>query len=548
MKPLHALVLASALAGILGCPTRKKYDRIPVVRITSPAPDTHASGNVQIMATVDPAVELPIVLRVDDTALTTLTGPSVTFPWNTIGVTEAPHTLIAEVAFSDGVAASAPVIVTVDRTRPRVVLTPTPGASGVILRSPIRAEFSEPVLLPQGIGQTFSLSVEDTPVPTTVTLDAQNRAATIRIDDPTSFTLPATLSATIAPTITDRAGNALDLGDPDWSWRVPEWIAFPAVPETSSPRIAVRSDLIPTAAWISVGRVHVATLELGDWAPFPAPPNQASSYETALTLIGEDRPFIAWSENVPAGMGNEIRAATWDGTAWNALPAFVPKKSGPSFQAPLLRTDGAGRAIVMWKEIQSGTSSFARSNGVTWEEPFQTLSIGANAAFDMVLDKNGNPVVCWTEAGMGHISTWTGTAWKAAPDPTGVFEPFLALDSADAPMVLNGGTSWFVDHLVDGSWEHLSSMAVTSMYSRHARLAAGSDHAPVVAWIDNPVSFAWVFQRWTGTQWDPRLWSVLPAAAVLDEVPQVVVDRQGSAWIGWRSSPNQSFNLWMSNY
>ena len=98
MKLLHASLLVSALVGVSGCPTRSKYDQLPIVRITSPAPDTYTNGTVTITATIDPDLDLPIVLRVDNVGIIkTLASPSESYAWNTIGLPEGAYTLVAEV-------------------------------------------------------------------------------------------------------------------------------------------------------------------------------------------------------------------------------------------------------------------------------------------------------------------------------------------------------------------------------------------------------------------------------------------------------------------
>ena len=119
MKRTEVLVLVPALLGVAGCPTRNKYDETPAVRITSPSIDTtYTNGTVRITAAIDPVLELPIVLLENGIALTTLTPPSYAYDWVTSGAPEGTHTLVAEVAFSDGTARSAPVTVVVDRTPP----------------------------------------------------------------------------------------------------------------------------------------------------------------------------------------------------------------------------------------------------------------------------------------------------------------------------------------------------------------------------------------------------------------------------------------------
>jgi hypothetical protein len=51
--------------------------------------------------------------------------------------------------------------------------------------------------------------------------------------------------------------------------------------------------------------------------------------------------------------------------------------------------------------------------------------------------------------------------------------------------------------------------------------------------------------RWTGQAWDGRAFAF--AQNAVEQVPQLIVDRYGTAWIGWRDTSNR-FNVWMTNY
>ena len=46
-------------------------------------------------------------------------------------------------------------------------------------------------------------------------------------------------------------------------------------------------------------------------------------------------------------------------------------------------------------------------------------------------------------------------------------------------------------------------------------------------------------------RWDTRAFTFGPNS--IDEAPQLAVDRNGTAWIGWRDASNQ-FNLWVPNF
>ena len=127
-------------------------------------------------------------------------------------------------------------------------------------------------------------------------------------------------------------------------------------------------------------------------------------------------------------------------------------------------------------------------------------------------------------------------------------EPFLALDAAHAPMVVTGGSgSFLVQQLVNGaSWQLLPVAAAVPPQARHPRIAAGPDGRPVVAWFEAQ-TIAVGLARWTGQRWDVRAYSFGEGRVAVDEAPQLIVDRQGTAWVSWRETTGLT-NLWMSNY
>jgi hypothetical protein len=565
-------LLVAAFLGIAGCPTRSKYDQMPTVRITSPIPDpTYTNGTVRITAAIDPVLDLPVVLLENSTKLIVLTSPSYSYDWVTSAVSEGEHTIVAEVALSGGTVRSAPITIVVDRTPPTVSRIPAPGAKDVALHAPIQAMFSEPIVLSQPVDATFSLSViGESTLATHATVDAQGRTATIAIDDLTALLLPTALLGTIGSTITDRAGNPLTVPSSDWVWDVPDFVKLP--PSPLCPRLsklihlpvfAVGSDLKPVLGWaasvIESAQIHCQVqLSIYDgqgWNPIGPPSNDINSAMlggATLALDGDDQPFVAWRPSTVPDPG-EIAVASWNGTAWETVPSILPQ-AGVFFPLvyPVLRIGEDKRPILLWGAGPAADRYFmARQTPTGWNGDFGQIPIISQQAFDgphfdMILDASGSPIVSWiAPANRGHVSLWDGSAWSAAFDIPDMTEPFLASDSTHAPMIVSGGSgTFFVQHLVGNVLQPMPSVAAPPQ-TRHPHVAAGPDGLPILAWFDAQTQSVGM-GRWLGQRWDTRAYAFSPANA-LDEPPQLVVDRQGTAWIGWRDSTGE-FNLWMSNY
>jgi hypothetical protein len=199
----------------------------------------------------------------------------------------------------------------------------------------------------------------------------------------------------------------------------------------------------------------------------------------------------------------------------------------------------------------------ARLTAKTWNQDFGAIPLAnqtpfTGPTFDMVLDDRGNPIVGYViPSTTGHVSVWDRSTWSAAPDVAGMTEPFMALDAHHAPMVVVIGTpgSLMVQRLVEGkSWELVPAAAAVPPQARHPRIAAGPDGLPVVAYFDaQTISVG--LARWTGQRWSTRGTFVFSEGlrVAIDEAPELVVDRQGTAWVSWRETTGHT-NLWMSNY
>jgi hypothetical protein len=271
-----------------------------------------------------------------------------------------------------------------------------------------------------------------------------------------------------------------------------------------------------------------------------------------LALAGDDQAFLAWRPGTVPDPG-EIDVAAWSGTAWQGLPPVLPQP-GVFFPIvyPVLRIGQDGRPVLLWGAGTGADRYFmARQTATGWSGDFGLIPIITEQPFDgphfdMILDEKGNPIVSWINpASKGHVSVWDGSTWSAASEVADMTEPFLAADSTRAPMIVSGGGgAFFVQRLVSNVWQPMPATAAPPQ-TRHPHVAAGPDGLPVLAWFDAQTKSVGM-GRWLGQRWDTRAYAFSPPNA-LDEPPQVIVDRQGTAWIGWRDSTGQ-FNLWMSNF
>jgi hypothetical protein len=532
---------------------------------------------VRISAAIDPTLDLPITLLDNGIPLGTLVSPSYSWDWATAAVPEGTHTIVAEVALTSGPVRSDAVTIVVDRTPPIVVSrTPAPGASNVMLRAPIQIAFSEPIRLTRPPDATFSLSTGGTtPVAIQPALDAQGRTAILRIEDPAGVAPPAKLAGTIGPGVTDLAGNPLAVPTGEWSWDVPGHVMLPPTPLCPGlpagnrlPVFAVGSDLVPVLAsatpiTLSDGahcQLQVSRYEAQRWIRYDAGAAGPFSGDfdsalrgAALALTPDDQPVVAWRPGATPDPGR-IDVATWTGATWKSYPPIVPA-TGVAFPIihPLLRVGPDGRPVLLGAAGAAADRAFlARWTGSAWAEEFGAVPIVSpqpfvGMPFDMILDDGGSPIVGWVNPiTTGHVATWEDSSWTFAADVPDMTQPSLALDSTGAPMIVSQGSgTLLVQHRASATvWQPHPTVNVPPQ-SRHPRLAAGPDGFPVVAWYDAQTKSVGM-GRWVGQRWNTRAAFLSPSNAA-DEAPQLIVDRHGTAWAGWRDTDGQ-FNIWMLNY
>jgi hypothetical protein len=540
----------------------------PTLQITSPTDGTYTNGTVTITVTTSGAPAPAMISLFLDGGVTAIGAPTVTSPhtfaWDTTGVTEGPHTIVARGMAAAQAVTSAPVMVNVDRTAPKVMSTiPATGVTDVVLRAPITLTFSEAIAKSSVTSSSATLTIAGTAVATTMTLGSDGTTAAIVISDLTSFVLPAAFSVTLASTITDLAGNALSPPSIAWSWTVPDFVSYGSITglgyNISAPSLAITSAFQPTLAYVdlyvsSSGAVEYNTLHVQDfggqgWIDFGRPASSGdASYGFSLALDANDHPVIAWSEHSTTGGTDQTYVATWRGTAWGSpLTPVDPLIGFVKGNAPVVRLDTAGLPVVGWlqKSTQLGGTQdifVTRWTGTQWRAVPGELGLVGITAFDLILNAQDDPIVAWRTSDMTGVYAFRGTTELVSPILAAANDPTLGLDKMSDPLLVEGARDWAVSAFAAGAWQMAVPLSITGDgNSQSPKLRTGPDHNPVVGWVD---AGKFAYARWTGSSWDSRagLFSDGKSISSFD----ICVDSRGTVWMAGNNASR--ILVMMSNY
>jgi hypothetical protein len=547
-----------------GTDTGATKGAVATLRIASPASNVSTNGTVAITVDVDSGTApATIQLVVDGTALTTLSAPApYHYTWDTTGVADGQHTLLAQAMVDGQATASPPVTVFVDRTAPTIAsAVPATGAVNVVLRAPITVTFSEPIAASSFTSSSVALQAAGAGVATTATLAADGLSATIVINDVSSFTLPATFSATLAPTITDLVGNPIK-APAAWSWNVPDWIKYASVASSTQPVLAVGPNFQPTLAYTRCLTAAGASSCTDDLFVAASDGQAWNSLGQVSTLIGpgsldldpQGRPIVAGVGVAASSPLESVLLASWNGSSWDNSISPLGIDSTYAFTAsPSVRLDPSGRPVVAWKDAVTATEAdigVARWTGTAWDKSFGKFGLTNVTTFSLILDGSGDPLVGFSIGTASLVSfpeasfrAWTGSAWTFGSDIL-LAPPFVAIDQSGEPMMMQGST---LDHFSSGAWlPAISTPLPVSANWGGPHLVTGTDHQPVVAWVDTTAPLHVGLARWTGTAWNARAGLFNAGGVVASEAPGVLVDGRGSVWVFWREGG--AANVWMSNY
>lgn len=490
------------------------------VRITSPDGTAYTNGVLEVRLEVTGHTPERVELLSDGEVLAEVAAPYV-YAWDTKGVAEGAHQLVARAVFGEVTFASEAREVVVDRTAPTVVSrTPEPGAQDVWVKAPIQAVFSEPVKVGSLTSDSVKLTVGGVEVARTVSVGADGR--TVAVVPGAGYEASNSVTLEFLPQATDLAGNSVSLAEP-WTWLVPYWI-----PWGNSDNAIVRdqSGWVDKYAYDSSGNltaiwqaqytnsfsISVRRFEAGDWTALGqvlvSTKNEFEIPSKDIVLDGSGTPVIAWSQ-LGTSSSAEISIKKWVDNQWVSLGNGLSSLDGlPRRQFFDLQTSPRGTPSIAWSaEDGSGTGKMCMSEWRTSEWALTGTCIGilTNPVYYT------NPTLKFSPAGYATV------AW---------FEEQGGYNKFSASQYVNG--TW--TRLDSGNDEHSTDLQITSI-----SMTFNSGGLPAIAW-NFPLgggSYALITEYWSGEAWQ-LLGTVPPYRPTGPQgVHSLQADASGTPFLTW---------------
>ncbi|MFN8151403.1 MAG: hypothetical protein U0R24_09810 [Solirubrobacterales bacterium] len=267
--------------------------------------------------------------------------------------------------------------------------------------------------------------------------------------------------------------------------------------------------------------------------------------EDATDIVGVGGvPWATWSEWNSTSSNYQVKAATWNGTAWVQMGGVLNADPIRRADAPAI-ADVGGVPYVTWHEQDgSGTRHVrvAKWNGSAWEAVGSILD-NAGGSIPQIVGIAGVPYVVWGGAKSGgnlQVSRWNGVSWIAVGAP-------LSSGSITKPVIGAVGTEPYVAwselssgaqvlHVArfDGTtWQDIGSPAHGGATESLFPSVAGISGSAYVAWLER-VSGSYqlrVAQR-TGGTWTDLGGSITPAPGNGTSAPSLT-GIGGTPYVAW---------------
>jgi hypothetical protein len=299
----------------------------------------------------------------------------------------------------------------------------------------------------------------------------------------------------------------------------------------------------PSAAWTPDGSAVIALV--------------SSNGQSGLRLIradgtGDAALSIPNPERVDF-VGNAISATSSPAASNPTTPPSSPPTTSIPPATPISAPTATPSINLAVNAVQFGG---ALEDDVTNNAEVAGRSLG--------VDRNGNPVVAFTQLGKLYVKRWSGGAWTQLGDtlnfdPTqDALEPTLALDTSGNPVVAwqesfdnRSAYRVYVKRWTPQGWALYSGALnlVATQSATAPALALEANGAPVVAWSEDEGGTKRVFvKRWQSGAWT-TLGAAVNASPIHDaERPALAIDRDGRPVLAWQEYNGQQFQIFVKGW
>jgi hypothetical protein len=233
--------------------------------------------------------------------------------------------------------------------------------------------------------------------------------------------------------------------------------------------------------------------------------------ETDIALDNNGFPVVAWSEF--SGSAFDIYVKRWNGSSWQDVGTAISAVSGNTDAfLPSLALDSVGNPVVAFQEDDGSVNNIYayRFSAGVWQPLGGALSVvaGGTDAYEpsLALDSLDNPVVAWREQSQNpntssvYVRRFIGGTWQAiggalsaVAGDTDALEPSLKIATNGNPVVAwqesNGVDSNIYVYRFAGTWQvvggALSGSSVAGSSALSPSLDLDSASNPVVAWRES---------------------------------------------------------------
>ncbi|XSE99549.1 Ig-like domain-containing protein [Pseudomyxococcus flavus] len=365
------------------------------------------------------------------------------------------------------------------------------------MRTPIQAVFSEAIDPSTVTAESVRLLVNQSEVAAEVRLSADGASVTVSPSE--QIPVESDVSVTIKSSVTDMAGNKLDVTALDWRWSVPRHLllggaisadmatgmnvsTFSLVQDGNGrPVVAFVEGSTPSTYGVYVKRWSGETWELlGDVLETVGVESVIKT--CALWSTPEGEIYVVWTREMPDGTAG-VRVYRWNGSSWSPLGTPV------TLEQSVVKIESLGfvvgpqgeRWLVLHEydaNVSSGIHVFRWGEG-SWERLGGTVlnPYWLQLNFSLMMDSLGRLVVVWTlQSGAGGAVTpyskrWVGTHFEDMGPMSGWGTPMVsALDGEDRLILgmpsQDVGTSfrpWIQRSVPAEGWQNLG-LGIDGMY------------------------------------------------------------------------------------